>query len=69
MYYFSACAVADQKTDTVIIIGGDNFTLTDEVTRYDIHGNETPLPNLNHRRVYFGCSGYYNDNGNLVSEK
>jgi len=67
---YGACAVADPKTDTVIIIGGDNFTSyyygTDEVIKYDIHGNETPLPNLNHRRVYFGCSGYYNDNGNLV---
>jgi len=55
----------------VIILGGYNssYFLTDEVVRYDIHGNETPLPNLNNKMVYFGCSGYYNNVGNLVSEK
>jgi len=65
---YGACAVADPKTDTVIILGGYNssYFLTDEVVRYDIHGNETPLPNLNNKMVYFGCSGYYNNVGNLV---
>jgi len=65
---YGACAVADPKTDTVIIIGGYNstYSATDEVVRYDIHGNETPLPNLTYPRRYFGCSGYYNNIGNLV---
>jgi len=65
--YF-ACAVADPKTDTVIIIGGYNssYSMTGEVVRYDIYGNETPLPPLNNPNIYFGCSGYYNDVGNLV---
>jgi len=65
---YGACAVADPKTDTVIIIGGFNeaYETTDEVVRYDIYGNESPLPPLNYPRVHFGCSGYYNDVGNLV---
>merc|ERR1712198_109177 len=62
-----ACAVADPKTDTVIIIGGYNETgITNEVVRYDIYGNETPLPPLTHPRKNMGCSGYYNNVGNLV---
>jgi len=65
---YLACAVADPKTDTVIILGGINETYysTDKVVRYDIYGNETPLPSLNYPRQYFGCSGFYNDVGNLV---
>jgi len=64
--YF-ACAVADPKTDTVIIIGGYTETgITNEVVRYDIYGNETPLPPLTHPRYIMGCSGYYNNVGNLV---
>jgi len=65
---YGACAVADPKTDTVIIIGGYNLTYyaTDEVVRYDIHGYETQLPNLTYPRRYLGCSGYYNNVGNLV---
>ena len=43
--------------------------MTGEVVRYDIYGNETPLPPLNNPNIYFGCSGYYNDVGNLVSKK
>jgi len=62
-----ACAVADPKTDTVIIIGGLNSAgVTDEVIRYNVYGTETPLPPLNYPRYYFGCSGYYNNVGNLV---
>ena len=54
----------------MIIIGGDNENgITDEVIRYDIYGNETPLPNLTYPRTEFGCSGYYNNVGNLVSKK
>jgi len=64
---YGACAVADPKTDTVIIIGGYNETYyTDNVVRYDINGIKTPLPSLNYGRVYHGCSGYYNNVGNLV---
>jgi len=63
---YGACAVADPKTDTVFIIGGDNYYATDEVVRYDIHGDETQLPNLTYPRSYLGCSGYYNNVGNLV---
>jgi len=65
-YY--ACAVADPKTDTVIIIGGINEAgSTNEVIRYDIYGYAyPPLPPLTSTYIYFGCSGYYNDNDNLV---
>jgi len=64
---FGACAVADPKTDTVIIIGGYNENgITDEVIRYDIYGIETQLPPLTHPRDDMGCSGYYNNVGNLV---
>merc|ERR1712198_523019 len=64
---WGACAVADPKTDTVIIIGGVNKTgITNEVIRYDIYGNETPLPHLTNPRYLMGCSGYYNNVGNLV---
>jgi len=64
--YF-ACAVADPKTDTVIIIGGVNETgVTNQVIRYDIYGIETYLPPLNEPRYIMGCSGYYNNVGNLV---
>jgi len=63
-----ACAVADPKTDTVIIIGGYDTEngITNEVVRYDIYGNETPLPPLTYPRYVMGCSGYYNNVGNLV---
>ena len=65
-----ACAIADPKSDTVIIIGGCKISsCTDEVIRYDISGNQTPLPSLNYPRYFFGCSGYYNNVGNLVSKK
>ena len=55
----------------MIIIGGINETYhpTDKVVRYDIYGIETPLPNLNYPRYSLGCSGYYNDVGNLVSKQ
>ena len=53
----------------MIIIGGYNETYsTDNVVRYDINGIKTPLPSLNYGRVYHGCSGYYNNVGNLVSK-
>merc|ERR1719447_618973 len=65
---YGACAVADPKTDTVIILGGINeyYEGTDEVIRYDIYGNEFILPNLTYPRYFMGCSGYYNNVGNLV---
>jgi len=64
---WGACAVADPKTDTVIIIGGYNKNgITDEVIRYDIYGNESILPSLTDPRFVMGCSGYYNNVGNLV---
>jgi len=64
--YF-ACAVADPKTDTVIIIGGVNETgVTNQVIRYDIYGNKFILPHLTNPRSIMGCSGYYNNVGNLV---
>jgi len=65
---WGACAVADPKTDTVIIIGGYGTKngITNEVVRYDIYGNETPLPPLTNPRYMMGCSGYYNNVGNLV---
>jgi len=64
---WGACAVADPKTDTVIIIGGYNENgITDEVIRYDIYGNELILPSLTDPRFFMGCSGYYNNVGNLV---
>ena len=54
----------------MIILGGANKTgATNEVFRYDIHGNEFPLPKLTTPRYEFGCSGYYNNVGNLVSKK
>jgi len=63
----TACAVADPKTDTVIIIGGYNGSqVVDEVIRYDIYGNEFILPSLTYPRYMMGCSGYYNNVGNLV---
>jgi len=64
---WGACAVADPKTDTVIIIGGNNGAgTTNEVVRYDIEGNAYPLPPLTSTNKYIGCSGYYNHVGNLV---
>jgi len=64
---WGACAVADPKTDTVIIIGGYNENgVTNEVVRYDIYGNEFILPSLTNPRYMMGCSGYYNNVGNLV---
>jgi len=64
---YAACAVADPKTDTVIIIGGYNgYEVMDEVIRYDIYGNEFILPSLTYPRYTMGCSGYYNNVGNLV---
>jgi len=63
-----ACAVADPRTDTVIIIGGRDKSgaATDTVYRYNVKGSYSKLPSLRKPRRYLGCSGYYNDKENLV---
>jgi len=58
------CAVPDPATDSVIVIGGE--ALSTNVTRYNDYGFKESLPQLNAGRVYLGCSGFYNEAGNLV---
>ena len=78
---FSSCAVADPKTDSVIVIGGFDQDLDEDnvlnpanfstfVTRYNTNGIVESLPPLKVGRafgiLFSGCSGFYNDDGNLV---
>jgi len=62
------CAVPDPATDSVIVITGytDDYYYSTNVTRYNDYGFVESLPQLNVGRVYAGCSGYYNEAGNLV---
>jgi len=61
------CAVPDPATDSVIVITGySGYGYSTNVTRYNDYGFIESLPPLNVGRVYAGCSGYYNEAGNLV---
>merc|ERR1711973_149244 len=65
---YGACAVSDPRNDQVIIIGGydGSGASSDTVDVFDIDGYVSSLPSLNSPRYWAGCSGYYNDAGNLV---
>ena len=79
---FSSCAIADPKTDSVIVIGGLDQDLDEDnvlnpanfstfVTRYNAMGFVESLPPLKVGRAFgfgffSGCSGFYNEDGNLV---
>ena len=68
IFYFSGCAVPDPATDSVIVIAGYSYYgYSTNVTRYNDYGFMESLPPLNVGRVYAGCSGYYNEAGNLVT--
>lgn len=46
--------------------GGEGYYPSSRVTRYDKYGFVEELPSLNYGTVYAGCSGYYDDDDNLV---
>ena len=59
-----ACAVPDERTSSVYILGGyfRNRTFSN-VTRYYISGPAPEsIPNMNFKRVHPGCAGYYDNN-------
>jgi len=60
----AACAISDEKTNTVIITGGDYTKRT--VSRYGSAGHIEDLPSLNQGRRYHGCGAYTDDSGEQV---
>ena len=64
-----ACAIEDPKNGSVIITGGSekNSTAKRKVIRYGPAGFIEYLPDLENARYFHGCSGYYNDQDQLVS--
>ena len=61
-----ACAVQDDRTSSVYILGGSvKKEVHSNVTRYGNSGFLESLPNMNYKRKNLGCAGYY-DNNNKV---
>merc|ERR1712098_109673 len=46
--------------------GGETYYPSDKVTIYNQYGYAGSLPPLNFGRIYAGCSGYYDEDDNLV---
>ena len=54
-----ACAIPDEKTQSVIITGG--YQSQRSVKRYNLKGLVEKLPNMMTKRQDHGCAGYQQD--------
>ena len=70
---YGHCAIdyTFKNSSSVILLGGYDYinktsTYLSNVTRYNGNGFMESLPNMNYRRMYLSCAGYYDDN-NVVS--
>ena len=67
--YFS-CAIEDPDSRSIILTGGYGYKITSymkEVLRYGENGFIEYLPNMTYPRDQHGCSGYYNEQRQLVN--
>jgi len=59
-----ACAIADQKSNSVVITGGGNSI--NAVSRYGLTSFIEDLPSLNAGRKWHGCGAYFRKDGTQV---